>query len=213
MKISKKVLGSALTAAVLSVSAMAPVANAELAASAGVASTYLWRGYDLGSGTPAVSGDIQYDREGFYTGVWASSGDTSAGTEFDLYVGYGIELGGITVDASLWNYNYPSGPDETDFADLTEFVLSVGFGPVSATIYENVAGDNGYTYGTVSANFGAFDVTLGHHNSQAGNPNSTHLDVSYAYNDNLSFTLSQFVDNNPEGDDLKVVVAYSLPIE
>lgn len=213
MKFSKKVLGSSVAAVVLSLSAMVPVANAEVAASASVASTYLWRGYDLGSGTPAVSGDLQYSREGFYTGVWASSGDTTAGTEFDLYGGYGAEIGMFTVDASVWNYNYPSGPDETDFAELSEFVLSVGVGSVSATIYENIAGGSGYTYGAVAASFGDFAVTLGHHNSKNGDPNATHLDLNYAYNDNLSFTLSQFIDNNPEGDDLKVVIAYSLPIE
>ena len=46
-----------------------------------------------------------------------------------------------------------------------------------------------------------------------------HLDLSYAYNDNVSFTLSQVVssdlDEDENGPDRspKVVVTYSLPIE
>ena len=56
-------------------------ASAELSASATVASSYLWRGFELGSGTPAVSADLVYSNSGFYAGVWVSSGDTSVSDE------------------------------------------------------------------------------------------------------------------------------------
>ena len=42
-----------------------------------------------------------------------------------------------------------------------------------------------------------------------------HLDLSYAFNDNLSFTLTQVVDKDDElvmEDDLQVVVSYSIPL-
>ena len=48
----------------------------------------------------------------------------------------------------------------------------------------------------------------------------THVDLSYAFNDNISFTASKVVDQDLDKDDagafdedLKFVVAYSLPIE
>lgn len=220
MKYTRKALCGSVAAVVLASSALMvssqAAAEAEVAASAAVASTYLWRGYDLGSGTPAVSGDINVSAAGAYAGVWGSSGDTSAGTEYDLYAGYGVELGGVSVDLSVWNYNYPTGAGytldgETDFSDLTEVILSVGFGPVTAAYYDNVAGSSGYEYYTLGVEFGKFSVLAGMHDT-VGGEDPVHLNVSYAYNDSLSFTVSQFISDEPEGDDLKFVVSYSLPI-
>ena len=230
MKTSKKLLASAVAAS-LAVSAIAPVANADVSASVAVASTYLWRGSDLGSGTPAVSGSLGYSESGFYTGAWVSSGDTSAGTEYDLYAGYGQSVGDFSFDVSLWSYNYPTGAGytadgETDFTEWTDLVISLGYGPVSFTVYEPVGKDNSsgdYQYLTLGASIDKYSVTLGYHADGAGavgcpagtvgNCDPVHLDFSYAYNDNLSFTLSQFISDEPAGDDLKYVVSYSLPIE
>lgn len=230
MNFTKTLLASSVAASVLAASAFASTAHAEVSASVGVASTYLWRGYDLGSGTPAVSGDLNYSRSGFYTGIWGSSGDTAAGTEYDLYAGYGMSFGEndlFSVDLSVWNYNYPTGEgyldvDETDdleetrFGDHTEVVLSLGVGPVAFTYYDNVAGTTlsrttGYEYYTVSGTLGAFSLTVGMHDNVTDD-DPVHVNLDYAYNDNLSFTLSQFVADEPEYDDLKFVVSYSLPI-
>jgi len=73
-----KTLKTAILAATLSTAAIgvAPVAMADVSASATVSTSYLWRGYDLGSGTPAFSADLVYSHEsGFYGGLWISSGD------------------------------------------------------------------------------------------------------------------------------------------
>ena len=219
MNFTKSILASSIAASVIAAGAFAPVANAEVSASVGVASTYLWRGVDLGSGTPAVSGDLNYSAAGFYTGIWGSSGDTAAGTEYDLYAGYGISFGSddmFSVDLSVWNYNYPTGPDEIDFGDLTEVVLSIGVGPVAFTMYDNIAADgvpsaNGYAYYTVSGGVGAFSLTVGMHDNATGD-DPVHVNLDYAYNDNLTFTLSQFVADEADDDDMKFVVSYSLPI-
>jgi uncharacterized protein (TIGR02001 family) len=220
MKFTKKALTGSVAAAVLATSGLVISSNAaaemEVSGSAAVASTYLWRGYDLGSGTPAVSGDLSVSAAGFYAGIWGSSGDTSAGSEYDLYAGYGVELGPVTLDLSVWNYNYPTGagytPDgETDFGDLTDVVLSVGIGPVAVTYYDNVAGATEYEYYTVSAEFGQFSILAGMHDNPSGD-DPVHLDLSYAYNDSLSFTVSQFISDESDDDDLKFVVSYSLPI-
>lgn len=215
MNFTTRILAGTVAASVLAASAVAPLANAEVSASVGVASTYLWRGYDLGSGTPAVSGDLNYSNAGFYSGIWGSSGDEAAGTEYDLYAGYGATFGGISVDLSVWNYVYPTGAGytdgETDLFEFTEVVLSVGAGPVALTYYDNVAGGAGYEYYTLSGSFGAYTATVGMHDNVEGD-DPVHVNFSYAYNDNLAFTLSQFVSDEPEGDDLKFVVSYSIPI-
>lgn len=216
MKATRKFLAGAIATTFI-LGAVVPAANAEISASAGVASTYLWRGIDLGSGTPAVSGDLSYSAGGFYTTVWGSSGDTGAGTEWDLGAGYGGEAGVFSYDISIWNYMYPNGGTQEDqFGDLTEVILSLGVGPVSFSWYENVANNGGseeYRYYTLGFSQGAFGVTLGKHDDVG--TDMTHVDFSYAYNDNLSFIFSQVIEDDDDAfdDDMKFVVSYSIPIE
>lgn len=224
---------SALSLAVAGAMSVAPsAANAEVAASVSVANMYLWRGYDLGQGDAAVSGDITFSTGGFYAGVWGSSGDAVYGTEYDLFAGYGMEIGGFSVDLSVWNYMYPSaetcslalvgadieevcdgdGGILDDFGGLSDAVLSLGFAGFSVTGYDNIAGNSGYNYVTVGYGYDAFSILVGKHDVKGGGNDMVHVDVSYAYNDNLSFTLSQQVDQEDD-DDLKFVLAYSLPLE
>ena len=59
---------------------------------------YLWRGMDVGNGDPAVFGDITASYGGAYASVWASSGDASAGQEYDVILGYGAEFGKFFFD-------------------------------------------------------------------------------------------------------------------
>ena len=87
MKFRKSAMSLAV-ASLVTVGAVAPVAAGELSASAGVATSYLWRGFDLGAGDPAVSASLDYSEGMFYAGAWVSSGDASAGTEYDLYMKY-----------------------------------------------------------------------------------------------------------------------------
>jgi len=216
MNTVKLILASAIATSVISAPVMAD-SSVDVAASAAVASAYLWRGQDLGDGSPAISGDIVASAGGAYAGIWGSSGDDASGNEYDLFAGYGAEMGGVTVDVSVWNYVYPDlGESEGTFADLSEIILSVGFGPVAVTYYDNIAGDTGYTYLTVGAEFGAFSATYGTTSNDDSDNDYAHLDLGYAYNDNLSFTLSQVVDQDDyEGvdDDLNFVVSYSIPLD
>ncbi|HEY7773406.1 MAG TPA: TorF family putative porin [Marinagarivorans sp.] len=223
MKLNKTLIASSV-AAVMAAGVMAPAqAEVEIGASVGVASTYLWRGYDLGSGTPAVSGDLNLSAGGFYGGIWGSSGDTTAGTEYDLYAGYGHSFGDFSIDVSVWNYNYPTGDSEVDFGDLSDGVVSLGYGPVAFTIYKPITGtpDSDYVYYTLGADVGAFSILAGVHDDGGCPEDETdpdascspaHLNVSYAYNDNLSFTFSQFFADESINDDLKFVVSYTLPL-
>ena len=221
MKLTNKIIAGVAVAA--SLSAVAPVASAQVSASVAVASTYLWRGQDLGSGTPAVSGDLSYSTSGAYIGAWASSGDTAAGTEYDLYVGYGASFGDFSIDASVWTYIYPTAEQGPTFdagdirndnaGDLSEFILSLGFGPISASFYQNLNGAD-YNYYTLGASYDAFSLTIGGDDGDDASE-YVHVDLSYSYNDNLAFTVSQVVDDNDEtvDDDLKFVVSYSIPLQ
>jgi uncharacterized protein (TIGR02001 family) len=215
MKKMKTLLAASVAAA--SMTMVAAPASAEVSASVSVASLYLWRGFDLSDGSPAVSGDITYSTGGFYAGVWGSSGDDTYGQEVDYYAGFATDVGPISVDLSVWNYVYPGVSagfvDNGDtFGDLSEIILGLGMGPVSVTIYDNIAGANGYFYYTAGLDLGSLSFLAGGTDNDTPDSNYAHFDVSYAYNDNVSFTFSQMIDEDND-DDLRFVVSYSLPIE
>lgn len=212
-----------LVAGAIALSAMAgfsvPAAHAEVSASIGAANMYYWRGLDLGAGDAQVWGDLNVSASGFYGGVWAASGDAAMGQEYDLYAGYGHEFGGFTVDISLWSYNYPSSDDGVAPGDLTEAVLAVGYGPVTATYYKNIAakyGDNSYSYATLAVELDKFTLKYGVHMDDTDSVDGVaHVDLTYAYNDKLSFTLGKIVDDKDGtvSDEAKFVVGFTLPIE
>ncbi|HEY6528387.1 MAG TPA: TorF family putative porin [Cellvibrionaceae bacterium] len=223
MKFTKNLLATAV-AVLATASLFAPVANAEVSASVGVANMYYWRGLDLGTGDPQVSGDLKFSEAGFYAGAWGGSGDSVGGTEYDLYLGYGSTIGELfKYDFSLWTYAYPSAPETAELPDgtivpldpfnepgeLSEAVVTLGVGPVSVTYMDNIAGATGYWYGTISATFDKFTILYGIHETDMA-----HVDLSYAYNDRLSFKIGQVVDDvdGAYDNDPKFIVSYSLPL-
>ena len=200
--------------------ALSQATNAEVSASAAVSSLYLWRGQNISDGSPAVSGELKYKESGFYTGIWGSSGDDTLGNEYDLFGGWGGEFEGIRVDASLWNYVYPDGNTTDDtFGDLSEVVLGLGYGPVTFTYYDNIAGATGYEYYTLSGDYAQFNALLGISDSAAADSDYMHLNLKYNYNANLSFTLAKIIDDDAEDTaseldhDPNFVVSYSLPLD
>lgn len=224
MNTMKKILATSISTAVLASSLVAAPAYAEVEASVAVATAYLWRGKDLGNGDPAVSGDLVYSNSGFYTGIWGSSGDAELGNEFDLFAGYGTEFGDFSVDISVWNYVYPDrtsdsaafGESNDNFGDLSEIILSLGYGAFSVTYYDNIAGGSGYSYLTVGAEHEQFAATIGTHMNDDDTADFTHLDLSYAFNDNVTFTVSKVIDEADDGsidEDVNFVISYSLPIK
>ena len=212
-----------LATAALSTMAMgiAPAAVAEVAASASISSTYLWRGYDLGSGTPALAADLVYSEGGFYGGLWLSSGDTANGTEYDFFVGYGGSVGEFSYDISYATYIYPTKFDEViddetgvtsmvpmgpnKAGELSEYIYSIGYGPVSLTVFDDV--DTDYTYTAVGYDIADFSLMYGAHKDGQEN-----FDVTYSYSDSMSFTYSVpfGVDGDVEAEPT-FVASYSLP--
>lgn len=219
MKMKQTLLASAVAVSALAGTAFAPLAQAEVdvSASVGAANMYYWRGFDLGNGDPAIWGDINISGGGAYAGMWASSGDSSAGTEYDLYVGYGNAFGDFNFDVSVWSYSYPSEPvaEPTAPGDLVEAVVSLGYGPATLTHYSNIEGSDDYSYTTLGVAFGDFSATYGVHDGEAAYDGYAHLDLGYAYNDNLSFTLGLVADDvdGLNNDQAKFVVGFSIPIE
>ena len=160
----------------LAVAALAVPATSMAGTSASFAASnmYLWRGQNLSQNGGVISGSLDYSHDnGFYAGIWGSS--ETGGHEFDLYLGFGGEVGGFSYDVSYVNYIYPedtaaitgggtSGDiSDTDFADV---VLSGGYGPVTLTAWISVdnptlpdASDDKYF--TLAFEQGDFSVTYG----------------------------------------------------
>lgn len=222
MKMKQKLIAGAIA-----LSAMAgfsvPAAHAEVSAAIGAANMYYWRGLDLSKdntadcaidgecasgGQPSVWGDLKVSSSGFYAGVWGGSGDAVGGQEYDLYVGYGGSAGDFKYDLSVWSYSYPSG--EVAPGDLVEAVAMIGYGPIAFTYYENLEGADDYNYMTLAGTFGAFTVKYGVHEDDL-----SHVDLTYAYNSKLSFTVGKVVDDVDGfyNDEAKFVVGFALPIE
>ncbi len=108
----------------------------EISGSATVASDYRFRGVSQSNKGMAVQANLTIKHEsGFYVGGWASNlagWGTFGGsnTELDLYGGYALATGGITLDAGLTWYMYPGGADKTDFAE-PYVKVSGAYGPVN----------------------------------------------------------------------------------
>lgn len=206
-----KTLKTAIVAATLSTAAIgvAPVAMAEVSASATLSTSYLWRGYDLGQGDAALSADVVYSEGGFYGGLWLSSGDAAAGTEYDLFLGYGGSVGDVTYNVGYATYSYPTADTNNNPGDLAEYIYSVGYGPASVTIYDDV--DSGYTYTAYGLDAGDFSFTYGAHDG--GADDQSNFDVSYSVNDSLSLTMSTVLDSDDTSDDAETtfVASYTLP--
>lgn len=206
-----------LIAGAVALSAMAgfavPAAHAEVSAAVGAANMYYWRGLDLGNGDAQVWGDLKVSGSGAYAGVWAGSGDAAMGQEYDLYAGYGNAFGDFKFDISVWSYNYPKPAEDGEPlspGDLVEVIGMIGYGPIAFTYYENVEGADDYNYMTLAGTFGAFTVKYGVHEDDLA-----HVDLTYAYNDKLSFTVGKVVDDvdGTYNDEAKFVVGFALPIE
>ena len=223
-KTLKALTSSAIVAASLATVPAAFAEEVSFDASVSASNMYLWRGTDLGMGDAAISGDLTASYSNSYATVWASSGDATTGTEYDLIVGYGREMGEFNFDVNLTNYIYPSSPDgELDtFGELTELILSLGYGPFSFSHANNVAGGSGYSYTTLGAEISDFNVLVGHQATDVDDGDdvsATHLDLSYAFNDNLSFTVSKMIaqddgaDDDTESEDTLFAFTLSLPIE
>ena len=193
MKTFNKTLIAAATLTAFGLAA-APAAVA-LDASASLATSYLFRGAEMNSGSAVVNADVSGEMSGIAYGLFVSSGDVT--TEHDFYASYSGTASGIGYTVGYADYNYA-----TETADFEETFVSLSYGPVSVTQYNNQGNDDEYT--VVGYEAGALSFAYGDNNAE--NMPETHFDVSYSVNDSLTLTLSE-----PEDADTIVVASYSLP--
>ncbi len=203
MKTFNKTLIAAATLTTFGLAA-APAAVA-LDASASVATSYLWRGLDLGNGDAALAVDLSDSMGAVSYGLWVSSGDAANGTEYDLYASYGGSVGEIGYSIGYASYNYPD--QEVGFDDAAEYIYGLSYGPASVTVFDGKGTD--YEYTVVGYEAGAFSFAYGDESAPQEDGSiaeRTHFDVSYAVNDSLTLTVSE-----PEDADTIVVASYALP--
>jgi len=213
---------------------MAGSAAAELSANIGATSNYVWRGATQTDDNAAVQGGIDYAHDsGFYLGTWVSNVDFGSGgeVEWDLYGGFGGEVGGFGYDLGIIYYAYP---DSTD-ANFTELALGGSWEWLSAGINYTIASDVNdtsggaeafidgdlYYYGSVS-----FEVmptwtvggTIGYYDFEDDGVGGTdlsythyQLDIGKSAGDfgDFTFTISD-ADKEANGgdDDIKVFVSW-----
>jgi uncharacterized protein (TIGR02001 family) len=86
-------------------------AFAQITATTGIASDYLWRGISQSNKNIAASVGLDYKTDsGFYLGTWAST-LSSGSYELDLYGGYSTEIQGVNYDVGFISYQYPNDND------------------------------------------------------------------------------------------------------
>ncbi len=206
-------VASLLTAGIMS----AQVANAEVSYSADLATTYLWRGTDLGGTLFSGAADYSHD-SGLYAGAWVAGGDLAQGNEVDLYVGFSKEFGAVSLDASVITYMYNRGTDTDTGADVngspaefSEFSANVGAAGASLGYITNLQ-DQDYSYITLGYSVAGADITYGM--SDDDGTKYSHLDVSYGLTDALAVTVSQPIEDtdNAVDTDTIVVMSYSLAL-
>ena len=98
--------------------------QAELSANVGLVSDYYFRGIDQASSATASAG-LDYESNGFYIGTWTA--DVNDGLEIDGYLGYGLDIGEISVGVGFTTYQYTGDFD----SEYNEFNFTAGFGPLS----------------------------------------------------------------------------------
>ena len=170
---------------------------ADLSANAGFVTDYYYRGANLGGAGLYAGAD--YESGGFYAGVWAiddggtsvdDTGETSEGNdglEYDLYLGYGTEIAGVSVTVGYTEYmytytsesegevnlglglgafslDYADGEDKNDGGDFDYEFYSVSWsGEVFGAVVGSYEGDDGteYDYAELSASgeVSGLDVT------------------------------------------------------
>jgi uncharacterized protein (TIGR02001 family) len=142
-----------LAAAVATLSTLSVPAFAGGSANIGLASDYIFRGFDQASGATASFG-VDVDQNGFYAGTWVA--DVVLGSEVDLYAGYKYQSGDLTLGLGATGYFYTD--DALEAAEAKEINLLVGYGGFELA----------YSSGEPSEGEGEYDVTELSYNCDSG---------------------------------------------
>ncbi len=161
-----KSLTKAIAIASLASVSTAAMAVEGLSTTIGLVSDYNYRGVNLGDAGATVS--VDYTTGGFYAGVWAindDGGNANAvsgedGLEYDTYLGWGGEVGGVEVGIGYTRYDYTYTSDYESEINLSAGIAGFGLA-VALGNDDDGATDDDYTVIDLSYASGAFGVLLG----------------------------------------------------
>lgn len=186
-------------------------ATAAVQASAGLSNIYLDRGVDLSDGNVQFFGDLSFTSGlGLYAGIWGSSYGNGS-QEYDLSVGWAKSFGDIKVNFGVVNYMFPGEGYADDLGSESEMYLAFDWKGFELAVYDNIASahadNSGYSYYAFSYTYNKFSGTLGYASDDSipnaggiagldGEYGYAHLDLTYGFNDNLSFTFSKMIDRD-----------------
>ena len=220
MKTLKKLtpVAMATAMAITSMAATPGVASAEVSYGLAVSNMYFWRGLDL-SGDAQLSGNIDYDfGNGFSVGTWASS-EAEGNEEVDIYASYAGKIGDFGYSIGAANYYYPQKTGTLSETDASEYILSASYKDLSLTAYINTdsTASGSYKYYSLDYSIGKVGLHYGMSTEDTAANEYNDVNVSYALNDNLTWTISKAsgdkVDANPKLKDPLVVLTYSFPLK
>ncbi|MDB4492983.1 TorF family putative porin [Pseudomonadales bacterium] len=167
-----KSLTKAIAVASLASVSTAAMAVEGLSTTIGLVSDYNYRGVNLGDAGATVS--VDYTAGGFYVGVWAindgngtADADVAPGTgedglEYDTYLGWGGEIGGVEVGIGYTRYDYTYTSNYENEINLSAGVAGFGLAVALGTAEDKENGaDDDYTVIDLSYSNGAFGVLLG----------------------------------------------------
>ncbi len=198
-------------------------AQAQVSTNIGVTSDYIWRGVSQSGKSASVSGGIDYaDERGYYAGAWVGSLAEEAGSELDLYFGYGsdqFELGYI------W-YRYPDN-DDIEFGEIYgSFSYNALTAGLAYTVNNGSANDDAqfaegdiYYYLSVGADISdkqSWAFTLGSYSYDNPAEDDSTLDdylhgavdfITHSDMGDFSFTLTS---TNAEDDEVRAVVPWGI---
>lgn len=213
-------------AALALAAAAAPAAHAELAAAAGVATSYYWRGLQVSDG-PQVWGELTYNAgdTGLYGDLWVSSEGFGVGPEYDLSAGWAGKFGDFGLNVGAVTYVYASdttgeffGPDgqgpyvleDSDPGDFTDVYIKLSYGPAFLNYYHNVALLQGQNFISAGFTIDKFTFTVGHqqfedkaqlalaYGTAVGKVDYTYAEIAYAATKHLTISLTGIVDHDDE---------------
>lgn len=173
MKNTFKLKSLALSVAVASSSmaALAPnLAQAEVTGNIGLMSEYYFRGISQSVDQASPEFGVDYENEsGLYLGLWSAKVGATDGpdVEYDIYGGYGFDLGAVSVGAGFTFYRYLENNWDSAYDEIN---LSAAYGPLSIAydlgIHRGTTGveftkDRNYSVLSASLEYGNFYGTYG----------------------------------------------------
>jgi len=149
----------------------APAWGVDITANGGAVTQYIFRGIPQTDGKAAAQGGLDLAAAGFYLGTWLSQVDTSArtatgvvaasGLEYDIYGGYGIDLGDFNLGIGATGYFYTDDFDE----EYVELNLNAGWKFISISYqigeYDSEPVTADYTFLDVTLDYAGFYGTYG----------------------------------------------------